>query len=147
MVRAEAALPSARPDSIQGLAQAIAKPAYRRLLIAEPTLRRAVPVLIVAFLLTVGIAAVVQSHNRYQQAIRTTFEQLYAASEVAVDRLNHAIEGGSADILDPAQTLLQRLVPPPVKAQDRTILIVGDSGKVFATAPAGALSASQAGDV
>ncbi len=33
----------------QGLAQSVAKPAYRRLLVAEPALRRAVPILIIAF--------------------------------------------------------------------------------------------------
>ena len=49
MARAEAAGASARSDSIKGLAQSIAKPAYRRLLTAEPALRRAVPALIVAF--------------------------------------------------------------------------------------------------
>ena len=57
MTRAEAALASARPDSIKGLAQSIAKPAYRRLLTAEPLLRRAVPVLIVAFLVTICVGA------------------------------------------------------------------------------------------
>ena len=50
MARAETASASLRPDSIQGLAKSIAKPAYRRLLSAEPLLRRAVPVLIIAFL-------------------------------------------------------------------------------------------------
>ena len=51
MARAEVASASARADSIKGLAQSIANPAYRRLLIAEPALRRAVPALIIAFLL------------------------------------------------------------------------------------------------
>ena len=55
MARAEAAHASARPDSIKGLAQSIANPAYRRLLTAEPALRRAVPALIIAFLLTTGV--------------------------------------------------------------------------------------------
>ena len=41
MARAEAASASVRSDSIKGLAQSIAKPAYRRLLTAEPALRRA----------------------------------------------------------------------------------------------------------
>ena len=50
MARAEAASASIRSDSIKGLAQSIAKPAYHRLLSAEPLLRRAVPVLIIAFL-------------------------------------------------------------------------------------------------
>ena len=49
MARADTASASLRSDSIKGLAQSIAKPAYRRLLM--PTaLRRAVPVLIIAFL-------------------------------------------------------------------------------------------------
>ena len=48
MARAEAASASTRNnDSIKGLAQSIAKPAYRRLLVAEPMLRRAVPVLVI----------------------------------------------------------------------------------------------------
>ena len=50
MARADAASASAHPDFIKGLAQSVAKPAYRRLLNAEPLLRRAVPVLIIAFL-------------------------------------------------------------------------------------------------
>ena len=60
MARAETASASLRSDSIQGLANSIAKPAYRRLLSAEPLLRRAVPVLIVAFLVTICVGALVQ---------------------------------------------------------------------------------------
>ena len=51
MARAHAANACAQSDSIKGLAQSIAKPAYTRLLTAEPTLRRAVPTLIIAFLI------------------------------------------------------------------------------------------------
>src|ERR1700731_3164127 len=61
MARAEAASASLGSDSIKGLAQSIAKPAYRRLLTAEPALRRAVPALIIAFLLTIWAGTVVQS--------------------------------------------------------------------------------------
>lgn len=57
MARANVASASAHPDSIKGLAQSIAKPAYRRLLTAEPLLRRAVPVLIIAFLVTICVGA------------------------------------------------------------------------------------------
>jgi len=51
MARAHAANACVKSDSIKGLAQSIAKPAYHRLLIAEPALRRAVPTLIIAFLI------------------------------------------------------------------------------------------------
>ena len=59
MARAVASA-SVSSDSIKGLAQSIAKPAYRRLLTAEPALRRAVPALIIAFLLTICVGAIVQ---------------------------------------------------------------------------------------
>ena len=66
MARAETASASAHSDSIKGLAQSIAKPAYRRLLTAEPLLRRAVPVLIIAFLVTACIGAFVQILDQRQ---------------------------------------------------------------------------------
>ena len=78
MARAEAAHASLRSDSIKGLAQSIAKPAYRRLLTAEPVLRRAVPSLIVAFLVTVGIGAIVQVNDRHRQAVLASLEDLDA---------------------------------------------------------------------
>ena len=69
MARAEAASASIRSDSIKGLAQSIAKPAYRRLLTAEPALRRAVPALIIAFLITICIGTAVQILDHRRQAI------------------------------------------------------------------------------
>ena len=50
MARAHAANALVQSDSIKGLAQSIAKPAYHRLLIAEPALRRAVPTLILSLI-------------------------------------------------------------------------------------------------
>ena len=69
MARAETASASLRSDSIKGLAQSIANPAYRRLLTAEPVLRRAVPVLIVAFMLTICIGAAVQVLEHRRQVV------------------------------------------------------------------------------
>ena len=70
MAPAETASASLRSDSIQGLAKSIAKPAYRRLLSAEPLLRRAVPALIIAFLLTICVGAVVQVLEQRRQVVR-----------------------------------------------------------------------------
>lgn len=63
-------------DSIKGLAQSIAKPAYRRLLGAETVLRRAVPVLIVTFLVTVAIGAGLQVHDNRRQVIAAVVTEL-----------------------------------------------------------------------
>src|SRR5437879_11801699 len=67
MARAHAASACVQSDSIKGLAQSIAKPAYHRLLTAEPALRRAVPALIIAFLITMCLGAFVQVVDQDRQ--------------------------------------------------------------------------------
>ena len=88
MARAEAASASARSDSIKGLAQSIAKPAYRRLLTAEPALRRAVPALIIAFLLTIGVGAVVQVLDHHRQAIAEATHDIDNVADIVSERFD-----------------------------------------------------------
>ena len=87
MARAEVASASVSSDSIKGLAQSIAKPAYRRLLAAEPALRRAVPALIIAFLLTICVGAVVQVLDHRRQAISELVKQIEGSADFLADRL------------------------------------------------------------
>ena len=87
MARAEAASASGRSDSIKGLAQSIAKPAYRRLLTAEPALRRAVPALIIAFLVTICVGAVVQVLAHRRQAVSELINQIDATADFLADRI------------------------------------------------------------
>src|SRR5918912_4038011 len=96
MARAESASASAHSDSIKGLAQAVARPAYRRLLTAEPFLRRAVPVLIIAFLVTLGVAAFIDIRERYRQAQARSADELDLSVTIVADRVEHAAasEGG-----------------------------------------------------
>ena len=97
MARAEAASACTRPDSIKGLAQSIAGPAYRRLLSAEPALRRAVPALIIAFLVTVGIGAVIQAFAHRNQTIADAAEDIELIAEILTDRLDAAAADARAD--------------------------------------------------
>src|SRR5881227_716864 len=90
MARAETASASVRSDSIKGLAQSIAKPAYRRLLTAEPALRRAVPALIIAFLLTICVGAFVQIIDHRRQTIAELARQLEASADVLAERIDRA---------------------------------------------------------
>src|SRR6185436_14215113 len=105
MARVEAASASVTSDSIKGLAQSIAKPAYRRLLTAEPALRRAVPALIVAFLLTIGVGAVVQVLDHRRQAIAEALDDIQTIAAFGSERFDRlaTAENGDAtrrDILD-----------------------------------------------
>src|SRR3977135_4749323 len=96
MARAETASASIRSDSIKGLAQSIAKPAYRRLLTAEPALRRAVPALIIAFLLTICVGAIVQVLDHRRQAIGDIAKQIEAPADILADRTQR-LEGGQRE--------------------------------------------------
>src|SRR5215210_4039598 len=109
MARAGAASASARPDSIKGLAQAIAKPAYRRLLNAEPALRRAVPALIIAFLLTIGVGAVVQVLDHRRQAIAEAASDLEILAEIVAERIERA--GDKVDSVFATTRTVERIVP------------------------------------
>jgi len=81
MARADAASASLRSDSIKGLAESIANPAYRRLLSAEPLLRRAVPVLIIAFMVTVCVGAAVEVLEHRRQAVFEAKQRVAAVAD------------------------------------------------------------------
>ena len=110
MARADMASASLRSDSIQGLAKSIAKPAYRRLLSAEPLLRRAVPALIIAFLITICVGAVVQVLEQRRQVLRDARQAVEALADevaIALDHSGREIKGNSGR----SSTVLERIMP------------------------------------
>src|SRR5579862_1950402 len=105
MARAEAASASLRSDSIKGLAQSIAKPAYRRLLSAEPLLRRAVPVLIVAFMVTICIGAAVQVFDHRRQVVVGASRGIEALADQIALELDQPARDGKPSLPRTAATL------------------------------------------
>src|SRR5438045_8356096 len=97
MARADTAGVSARSDSIKGLAQSIANPAYRRLLTAEPALRRAVPALIIAFLLTIGVGAVVQVLDHHRQSIAEATHDIDNVADFVSERFHRLARAETGD--------------------------------------------------
>jgi two-component system cell cycle sensor histidine kinase PleC len=136
MARAGAASASARSDSIQGLAQSIAKPAYRRLLTAEPLLRRAVPVLIIAFLATICVGAVVQVFDHHRQSLNDMIVTLDAVADIAAERLQQP-RTKSADALARPQEMLASVLPPWATNAGRRFILANADGVVAAATPAG----------
>ena len=121
MARAEMASASTRSDSIKGLAQSIAKPAYRRLLIAEPALRRAVPALIIAFLLTIGVGAIVQVLDHRRQAIADAINDMETVADFIAERLDRLASEQKAEATP--RNLLERASPQRATAFGRRILL------------------------
>ena len=129
MARAEAASASVRCDSIKGLAQSIAKPAYRRLLTAEPALRRAVPALIIAFLLTICVGTVVQMLDHRRQAVFDVTRQIEACADVLVEQLDALL---TDDTLRRIQGELEHAIPSWARAPGRRLLVTNADGVVIA---------------
>lgn len=88
MAPADVARASTGTDSIKGLAQSIAKPAYRRLLVAEPALRRAVPLLIITFLITMAVGTGVQVFDHRRQALVAVNDELEILADGLAGRLD-----------------------------------------------------------
>jgi hypothetical protein len=136
MARAEAASASTRSDSIKGLAQSIAKPAYRRLLIAEPALRRAVPALIIAFLLTIGVGAIVQVLDHRRQVMVEAISELETMADFVAERLERL--GGEYKPGATPRNLLDRATLPRTTDFGRRLVLSNSEGIIVATSPTAA---------
>ncbi|WP_438274795.1 PAS domain-containing sensor histidine kinase [Nitrobacter sp.] len=137
MAHAQAASACAQSDSIKGLAQSIAKPAYRRLLVAEPVLRRAVPALIIAFLVTICIGALVQVIDQTRQKQAMTKHDLLALGDLLAERLEHVgvIRQDRPASVERLQNLLPELIPSWAIAPGRYIIVTGADQRVLARVP------------
>src|SRR3954451_21681238 len=137
MARAHAASACVQSDSIKGLAQSIAKPAYLRLLIAEPALRRAVPILIIAFLVTICLGAFVQVLDHHRQKRASLKRDLAALADVLaerIDRIASSRQNNSAPF-DGPPPLLPGHIPSWGVAPDRHVIVVGADQRVLARVP------------
>ena len=135
MAPAQIAAASRDIDSIKGLAESIAKPAYRRLLLAEPALRRAVPILIIAFLLTIMAGAFVQVLDHRGRAISEAVKDIDILSDILAERITRAAEERPADGPRQTQYLLDRTLPPYATAFGRRVVIADANGSIIAAAP------------
>jgi len=134
MARAALASASASSDSIKGLAQSIARPAYRRLLTAEPLLRRAVPALIIAFLATIGVGTAVQVLDHRRDNLGAMALLLDAVADLAAERLNAPPDRAVAAR---PQEVLTAALEPWSTGNGRQFLLTNADGIVAAAVPSG----------
>ena len=125
--------------TIKGLAQSIANPAYRRLLTAEPALRRAVPALIIAFLLTIGVGAVVQVLDHHRQAVSEAIHDIDNVADFVSERFERLAGAERGDVT--RRDLLERALSTRATSFGRRILLSNAEGIITATAPRAARSA------
>lgn len=117
-----------------GLADLIACSNYRRLIRAEPLLRRSVPLLILAFIASLGLAIFVRlAGERLDLIENAKDEAALLASALAADvgRLDPGTH--SSLLTDAAQVHLDRAVPRRAASDGRTIAIVDARGIIVAS--------------
>jgi two-component system, cell cycle sensor histidine kinase PleC len=139
MARADAASACVQSDSIKGLAQSIAKPAYHRLLIAEPALRRAVPTLIIAFLITICLGAFVQVVDQTRQKRLVIRHDISALADLLAERIDRLISSRQERLknIENLPTLLPDLIPSWGTASGRHVIVTsaGIDRRILARIP------------
>ena len=137
MARAHAASACVQSDSIKGLAQSIAKPAYHRLLVAEPVLRRAVPTLIIAFLITICLGAFVQVVDQNRQKRASIKRDLAALADLLAERLDRiaSVRQERAATFERLQLLLPGLIPSWAITAGRHVIVTGADQRILARIP------------
>src|SRR5437016_4441130 len=145
MARAHAANACVQSDSIKGLAQSIAKPAYHRLLTAEPALRRAVPTLIIAFLITICLGAFVQVIDQSRQKRTAMNRDISALSDMLGERLDRltSVRQDRMSNIEHLPELLPELVPSWGVAAGRHVIVTSADHRVLARIPIDGLGGSE----
>src|ERR1700744_118562 len=140
MARAHAANACAQSDSIKGLAQSIAKPAYIRQLTAEPTLRRAVPTLIIAFLITLFIGTFVQMLDQSRQKRGAAELELTSLADYLAERIDRLASMRVERLSNPErmQFVLPDVIPPWGNVKGRHVFVIGPDNRILARIPADA---------
>jgi two-component system cell cycle sensor histidine kinase PleC len=134
MAPAQVARASTNTDSIKGLAQSLAKPAYRRLLVAEPALRRAVPLLIITFLVTMAVGTTVQVLDHRREATAGAADEI----ELFADFLASRLDGEAAKPKN-LRRGTQEIVAQAIERRgggSRTVLVSDAGGIVVVAEPA-----------
>jgi two-component system, cell cycle sensor histidine kinase PleC len=147
MARAHAASACVQSDSIKGLAQSIARPAYHRLLVAEPALRRAVPTLIIAFLITICLGAFVQVVDQNRQKRASIKRDLAAVADLLAERIDRiaSVRQERAATFERLQLLLPGLIPSWAIAAGRHVIVTGADQRILARIPIEAALGDTAG--
>ncbi|MGA0561235.1 PAS domain-containing sensor histidine kinase [Ancylobacter sp. VNQ12] len=128
MARANAAGASVRVQAMQGLARSVARPAYQRLVDAEPFMRKAVPALIVAFIAIVAVAAVIQVRSYRADAVASAKDELALFAFAISSEIDRR---GTASA--PVEGLLKSGLPARASDDERRYGLVDQTGKVVAT--------------
>lgn len=123
-------------SDLAGHAKLFAKPAYGRLIKAEPFLKRSIPVLIVAFLIVVAAARfieLIEKRDNLENSARQA-TALTALTSAATLAREDSLQAGHRWRVE---TQIGEVLPPYLVSDGRFVLVAGEKGRIFAATSAG----------
>jgi two-component system cell cycle sensor histidine kinase PleC len=133
MARVHAANASLHDQAVRGLARSLTRPAYQRLLEAEPFLRRAVPILIIVFLAAVAVGAIVQITAHHRDALTEAQDALFLVTSSVADDVTRRI--GKDTSKSKLNEALRSALPPQALAGGKRFFVTDNSGQIVAAIP------------
>jgi len=125
-----------RKQMIKGHARLLAKPAYEKLVSAEPILRRCIPVLIILFLLIVALARFIQLYDLRMERENQARDMMGMVASYLAQSLDQAEPTLPTDRYQMAvQNALDNFVPQSAANAGERIYVADATGRVIATAP------------
>ena len=139
MARPFAAIEPARAGSDDGLSHALARPAYDRILAAEPWLKRLVPGLIVIFLGILGAMAYLQTITSRHDALSDALADVDLLASLAASELARIGERGTKGEAPAqlAQSALERAIPARTLRKNALIIFTDPDGRILGGLPEG----------
>ncbi|ESX83785.1 PAS domain-containing sensor histidine kinase [Mesorhizobium sp. LSHC412B00] len=121
----------ARGDGLAGNTRLIAEPAYRRLLAAEPLLRRSIPALIIIFLIVIAALRVLSLMNERDEAERDG----KAVLGLAAGQMANAISADPTAASSGAIDLLESTSRQGAMGRSHVLVITDSAFKIIAVSP------------
>ncbi|MER9136331.1 ATP-binding protein [Mesorhizobium sp. M0830] len=120
-----------RSDGLAGNTRLIAEPAYRRLLAAEPLLRRSIPVLIITFLIVIAALRVLSLLNERDDVERNA----KAILTLAAGQLASSLATTSDTVPGAIQDLLETTSRQGAMDRSHVLVITDSAFKIIAVTP------------
>ncbi|TIX21800.1 PAS domain-containing sensor histidine kinase [Mesorhizobium sp.] len=120
-----------RSDGLAGNTRLIAEPAYRRLLAAEPLLRRSIPVLIITFLIVIAALRVLSLMNERDEVERSA----KAILTLAAGQLASSLATTSDTVPGAIQDLLETTSRQGAMGRSHVLVITDSAFKIVAVTP------------
>ncbi|RWC32595.1 MAG: PAS domain-containing sensor histidine kinase [Mesorhizobium sp.] len=120
-----------RSDGLAGNTRLIAEPAYRRLLAAEPLLRRSIPVLIITFLIVIAALRVLSLMNERDDVERSA----KAILTLAAGQLASSLATTSDTVPGAIQDLLETTSRQGAMGRSHVLVITDSAFKIVAVTP------------